>query len=244
MRIDRPILNLHNHTPFSDGAYTIDEIVEAHLDLKEIKVTGIGISDMLFCTPSSHPVANPRDFQRVFAAETRRYVQTVREAQQRWAGRMRILCGCEIHWALNKPHLEVMRGMLDGIDYVLFESLDWSGLTGLANQARRWPCAVGLADSDPAADFPSTTFDQVVRTIANARIFYEIGAKLMPLEQMDSWFRVLPKHKVFVSFGTDTHDDLSVISTLPALYQHACDQGLGDKLFLPAVMREPASASA
>lgn len=212
------IINVHNHTPFSDGAYTADELCEAHLDcaaLKKHGVAGIGISDHLFCTPSSREVHGDKDFERLFAKETRNYVAMVREARQRWAGRLQIYCGAEINWPLNKALLDNIRALLDGVDYVLFEYVDWAGLTQLANQARRWPCPVVLAHTDVALQYPNTSMDQVVRTLANARIVYELSAKLMPLANQDRWFKTLPNHRVTVAIGTDTHDDLSVISTLP-----------------------------
>jgi len=227
------LYNLHNHTPFSDGAYTVDEIVEAHLSLGE-PVAGIGIADHLFCTPSSREVSTERDFERVFARETREYVKHVRAARERWAGKVQIYCGAEINWQMNKHLLQCVRGMLDGIDYVLFEYIDWAGLTTLANQARRWPCPVGLAHTSVTEQFPTTSMDQVVRTLANARIFYELSAKFIPLSNHERWFRILPNHRVLVAIGTDTHDDLSVLKHLPHLYEYAAQHGLSEKIFVPA----------
>lgn len=235
------IYNLHNHTPFSDGAYSIDEICEAHLKLRDLQVEGIGISDHLFCTPSSREITNEREFERLFAREVRRYVAHVHEARQRWAGRLNIVCGCEINWPLNKTMLQVIRTMLEGIDYVLFENLDWAGLTTLANQARRWPCRVGLAHTEVSVQFPNTSMDQVVRTLANARLFYEINSKFLPLADSHPWFAVLPRHRVMVSIGTDTHDDLRCIEDLPVLLRYAQRHGLGEKLIVPQPL-EPAGA--
>jgi histidinol phosphatase-like PHP family hydrolase len=201
-------------------------------------VAGIGITDHLFLTPSSRQVANPRDFERVFAAEARQYVDEVLAARQRWEGKLQIFCGCEINWPLNRMHMDLIRQYLRGIDYVLFEYVDWSGLTQLANQARRWPCPVGLAHTDVAGQYPSTSMDQVVRTMANARIFYEINTKLLPLSQHERWFALLPKHRLYVSFGTDTHDDLSCLRELPKMVDYARQHGLADKFYLPRVMRE------
>jgi histidinol phosphatase-like PHP family hydrolase len=234
------VFNLHNHTPFSDGAYTIDELCEAHLDLKEIAVEGIGICDHMFCTPSSREVTSERDFQRLFADETRHYVAEVLQARQRWAGKLKIYCGVEINWPLNKTMLDHVRGMLDRVDFVLFEYVDWAGLTQLANQARRWPCPVGLAHTDVAVQYPNTSTDQVVRTLANARIFYELNSKFIPLGNQDHWFSVLPQHRVFISLGTDTHDDLGILRTLPVLYEYVAQHGLTEKLFLPRIREESA----
>jgi hypothetical protein len=233
--------NLHNHTPFSDGAYTIDEICEEHLKRKT-GVDGVGICDHLFCTPSSREVRTERDFERAFSAEIRAYVAEVRAARDRWAGKMHILCGAEINWPLNKGYLELIRNMLEGVDYVLVEFTDWAGLTQLANQARRWPCPVGLAHTDPGSQYPNTSMDQVVRTLANSRIFYEISAKHVPLEG-NPWFNVLPGHKVLVSFGTDTHDDLACLADLPRMRRFAELKGLSEKFLQPA-RREPVAVTA
>lgn len=230
-----PMYNLHNHTPFSDGAYSIDEICDAHLKCDGAAPLGVGISDHLFCTPSSRNVESQRDFEKLFGEETRKYVEAVHAARRRWEGRLEILCGCEINWPLNKPHLDTIRGMIDGIDYVLFEYVDWAGLTQLANQARRWPCPIGLAHTDVTVQFPNTSMDQVVRTMANARIFYEINSKSLPLANLDRWFAVLPKHRVLVSLGTDTHDDLDCIADVKSLYTFVEKKGLTDKLFAPKV---------
>jgi histidinol phosphatase-like PHP family hydrolase len=232
------ICNLHNHTPFSDGAYTVDELCEAHLACKALKdheVVGIGIADHMFCTPSSREVKGDKEFERLFAKETRNYVAMVKEARQRWAGRMQVYCGAEINWPLNKTMLDHVRANIEGIDYVLFEYVDWAGLTQLANQARRWPVPVLLAHTDIGVQYPNTSMDQVVRTLANARIVYELNSKFIPLANQDRWFKVLPSHRVLLSIGTDTHDDLSVLNDLPVLYEYALKNGLGEKLFAPTV---------
>ncbi len=235
------ILNLHNHTPFSDGAYLIDEIVEAHQKC-DFEVAGVGISDHLFCTPSSREVKSEKEFERIFGKETRDYVRQVHEARQRWDGEMQIYCGAEINWPLNKTMLDTIKAMLDGIDYVLFEYVDWAGLTQLANQARRWPCPVVLAHTDVTEAFPNTSMDQVVRTLANARIVYELNSKLLPLSQHERWFKVLPNHRVQLALGTDTHDDLSVLRDLPQMHEFACEHGLKEKLFCPKIRAEEPQA--
>jgi len=236
------LYSLHNHTPFSDGAYTIDEIVEAHLGHQDLTIAAVGIADHLFGTPSSREITNEREFMRLFARETRHYVEEVREARRRWTGKVRIYCGAEINWPVNKHMLACIREMLSGIDYVLFEYTDWAGLTTLANQARRWPCSVGLAHAAVTKQFPTTSMDQVVRTLANSRIFYEINSKFLPLDEQDRWFNLLPQHRVFVTLGTDTHDDLRVIRDLPVMHEYAVRRGLGAKFLVPAIRDEAKAA--
>ncbi len=232
-------LNLNNHTPFSDGAYLIDELCEAHLNC-DFEVAGIGITDHLFCTPSSREIKNEKEFERIFGKETRDYANMVQEARQRWSGKIQIYCGAEINWPLNKGYLDTIKTMLKGIDFVMFEFIDWAGLTQLANQARRWPCPVGLAHTDVSTQFPNTSMDQVVRTLANARIMYELSSKLIPLANHERWFRVLPNHRVQIVVGTDTHDDLTCLRDLPQLYDFAIGHNLQEKLFVPTIREEEA----
>ncbi len=242
--MSHPIYNLHNHTPFSDGAYSIDELCEAHLACKAVKFDGIGIADHLFCTPSSREVQTERDFERTFASETRDYVEAVHAARRRWAGKLRVFCGCEINWPLNKVNLGIIRTFLNGIDYVMFEYTGWAGLTQLANQARRWPCPVGLSHTDVAKQFPSTSMDQVVRTMANARIFYEVNVSFLPLSSQDRWFNILPNHRVAVTVGTDTHDDLACLTQVAAVVTYLEQRGLAEKYLLPKVRAEEAEGVA
>lgn len=224
-----PVLNLHNHTPFSDGAYTIDELCEAHLELGT-RVDGIGISDNLFCTPTSREAKTERDFERLFGNEKRSYVDMVRAARQKWSGKLQVFCGCEINWPLNKNMLPTIVKMLDGIDYVIFDFVDWAGLTTLANQARRFRCPIGLAHGEIGAQFPNTSMDQVIRTLSNARMFYEINAKYLPLSPRDPWFRMFPNHKLRVALGTDTHDDLDTLRDIPKLVEYVEALNVGSKL--------------
>lgn len=241
--MSQPIYNLHNHTPFSDGAYSIDELCEAHLACDAVAFDGIGISDNLFCTPSSREVQGERDFTRTFANETRDYVEAVHAARRRWAGKLRIFCGCELNWPLNKNNLGIIRTLLNGIDYVLFEYVDWAGLTQLANQARRWPSPVGLSHADVTRQFPNTSMDQVVRTMANARIFYEVNTSLLPLSDHERWFSVLPNHRVAVAIGTDTHDDLGWLPQVADILRYLKQKGLEEKCLQPKLREEePESA--
>ncbi|MBI5864652.1 MAG: hypothetical protein HZB38_09115 [Planctomycetes bacterium] len=238
-----PLYNLHNHTMFSDGAYSIDELCAAHAAMREPRVEGIGISDYLFRMPSSRECRDDAEFERVFGPETRRYVSEVHEARARWHGRLHVFCGCVVNWPLNRKHTEVLRSMLSGIDYVLFENLDWAGLTQLANQSRRFPCPIGLGNTKIREQMPNTSLDQVVRTLANARIFYEISARHMPFSESDPWFAILPQHRVAVALGTDTHDELGAVHTLPILAAYADRRGLSDRLVRPQIV-DPAMALA
>ncbi|MGE3180513.1 MAG: hypothetical protein AB7N71_02705 [Phycisphaerae bacterium] len=239
-----PIINLHNHTPFSDGAMTIDEICEAHLDA-DFDVAGVGICDTLFCTPTSLAITSEKQFRQVFRNEAREYASMVRSARRRWAGKLEIYCGCEIHWRFNRDYLNEIRTILTetGIEYVMVGALDWAGLTQLANQARRFPCPVAVARTNVAERFPSTSLDQVVRTMANARLIWEMTGNEFRAHDCAAWCNVLKNHRVRIAVGTDTHDDLRCIKDLPEMYRFLTERNLLDKIFVPEV-REFSSVSA
>lgn len=238
----QPLLNLHNHTPFSDGAYTIDELCAAHCEL-DAPIAGVGFADHLFNTPSSRPIKSEREYERIFGNELRDYRQQIDDARQRWSGKLDLYCGAEINWALNKDFMPALIRQLDGMDYVLFENLDWAGLTTLANQAKRFPCPIILAHTDVREQFPNTSIDQVVRTMANARLVYELNPKQMPFDQHHAWFKLLPQHRVRVAIGTDTHDDLSCLDKIVEIAEFATECGLGDKAFVPQPRNWQAAAS-
>lgn len=229
------VCNLHNHTPFSDGALTIDELVLAHLDLKDVSVAGVGICDTLFCTPTSREVCNDRQYQQMFRSEAREYVAMIQEGRRQWSGKMHVLCGAEIHWGLNKAMLAPLRDLLAEleIDYVLFSCLDWAGLTQLANQARRFPCPVGLARIDVAEAFPNTSMDQVVRTMVNARIFWEFTSDIFARRACDPWCNVLEPHRLRIGIGTDTHDEVSCLKHLGGMVKYLQQRSLLEKVLFP-----------
>lgn len=238
------IFNLHNHTRFSDGVFSIDQLCEAHLALRAVQVDGIGVSDHVFCTPSSREPRDDREFERVFGDETRDYIAEVRAAREQWADRIKVFVGCEIDWQRNKARLDVIREQFaSGFDYVLFEGVDWAGVTQLANQARRWPCSIGIADTDIAEQFPNTSMDQVVRTLANARMFYEINSRFLPLPNNHPWMTLLPAHRVSVSLGTDTHDDFGCLERLADLERCVERFGLCDRLWAPRAPRGVGAAA-
>lgn len=238
------VQNLHNHTPFSDGAYSVDELCEAHLALRDVTVEAIAITDHLFCTPSSRKVEHERDFDRVFGNEARSYLREMRAAAERWAGRIKVHVGCEINWPLNKHLIEPIKQAVAGLDFILFEYIDWGALTQLASVARRFPCPVGLAHVRIPEDFGNTSMDQVVRTMANARLFYEFNSKVYPLTEDDRWFALLPGHRVPISIGTDTHDDLDRLGDLRGMHEFVARRGLSERLFRPATAAQPAATAA
>src|SRR5262249_16652783 len=116
--------------------------------------------------------------------------------------------------------------------------------TQLANRVRRWSCPVGLAHFNVADQCPHTSLEQVVRTMANARIFYEINSLHMTVSLSDPWFKVMPDHRVTVSLVTDTHDDLECLASLARLDEFVIKAGLDGKRFVPQSREELATAAA
>ena len=69
--------------------------------------------------------------------------------------------------------------------------------------------------------------------MANARLFYEVNATFLPLRDSDPWYNLLPRHRVPVALGCDTHDDLQCIGDIKPLHEFVTRCGLHERLLDP-----------
>lgn len=125
------IMDLHNHTVFSyDGQNSPEQIIEnaiAH------GVDVIGITDHQFSIG-----------QRIGG-----YINKLNECKAQYAGQIKVLAGLEIG---TRPRPDdLLTHDLEGIDYVLFESLDdyrAMDFFEFTSWRHRFNCPVGLAHCD------------------------------------------------------------------------------------------------
>ncbi len=125
------IMDLHNHTVFSyDGRNTPEEIIENAIDNG---VDVIGITDHQFSIGGS----------------INTYKRKIAECAGKYSRYIRVLTGLEIG---TRPRPDdLLTYDLDGVDYVLFESLDdyrAMDFFEFVQWRRRFPCPVGLAHCD------------------------------------------------------------------------------------------------
>ena len=187
------IMDLHNHTVFSyDGRNTPEEIIENAID-NGIDV--VGITDHQFSIGTGLDVYKNRISR--CAAKYSRYI--------------RVLTGLEIG---TRPRPDDLLSYdLDGVDYILFESLDDYRAMDLFEFVRwrqRFSCPVGLAHCDIFAMSERYGLDmtEVLRT---EDIFWEINTSGNYPYYYDFLTNSAKREKVRrsgigVSIGSDTHD--------------------------------------
>jgi hypothetical protein len=170
------MIDLHNHTTWSDGAFSPQAIIQAGVDAG---LAHVGICDH-YATRKLPPDATVRREQ---IAD---YAAAVREAAAAYADRIQVWVGLEIDSAPSRTDLGTLglhggrADALDGLDYVLFEyvgqqELDGLPLAPLVALRPRIGVPVGLAHSFLAGTFDGRRPpDELAQTLARAELFVEL----------------------------------------------------------------------
>lgn len=186
------IMDLHNHTIFSyDGKNTPCEIVENAI---EHGVDVIGITDHQFSIGSSLEA----------------YKRSIKRCAAKYSKYIRVLTGLEIG---TRPRPDdLLTAELDGIDYVLFESLDdmrAMDFFEFIGWRHRFECPAGLAHCDIFAMGERYGLDmtEVLRT---EKLFWELNTSGNYLYYYDfltnpAKRNAIKRSGIGVSVGSDTH---------------------------------------
>ncbi len=242
------MINLHNHTTFSDGHFTPEEIIQAAL---EARLTHVGISDH-FRTAKLALTA-----QYVITEEFDNYIQHIRTLAARYADRVSVLAGLEIDFSERTPLDQLwLKGFsqtpLNNLDYVLFEYVgdrDWQGLSLAALLSyRRWlHVPVGLAHNPLSRNFLSVPPEKLAETLAQYEIFvelcpsdyYYIAASLSgekvphyrdPDPYNDALLAACKEKGVLFSIGSDTHSRIAEVADIQDAQAFLQEKGLANQL--------------
>ncbi len=245
--VDR--INLHNHTTWSDGAFSPEEIVRAAI---AGGLTHIGITDH-FKTAKLGATASfvGIDFMH-------EYIREVRGLAQRYAGQIRVLCGLEVDFSERTPMEQLWRRgfrqtPLNDLDYVLFEYVGSAAHRGLPLSAlaayRRWiQVPVGLAHTFFSQSFgASLPAEDLARTLEEQRIFVELstspaycaaapetGQRLpyyrYPDDYTLSFLAALEGREVLFSIGVDVHGLLAEVAEIGDALAFLRERGWEDRL--------------
>ena len=242
------MINLHNHTTFSDGRFAPEEIVQAAL---EGGLTHIGISDH-FRTAKLAATA-----EYVGIEELDAYVQHIRTLAARYADKISVLAGLEIDFSERTPLDQFWlkgfsRTPLNDLDYVLFEYVgdrEWKGLPLSALLSyRRWiHVPVGLAHTLVSRSFAAMPPEQFAQTLAQYEIFIELcpsdyysivsslsGERIPHYRDPDPYnsavLAACQESGVLFSIGSDTHRRISEVADVKDALAFLQEKGLSDHL--------------
>lgn len=211
------MINLHNHTHFSDGSWSVAEVLEA---AAQAGLAVVGIADH-FATSKIHSV---------LAHDLDAYVSAVRSAALLYKERMRVLVGVEIDSSPERTFFETLDWEVVGaLDYVLFEYVGddlYAGmpLWELLELRKNIACPVGLAHNDVSRNFGHMRAEEVAALLSSHAIFIEMNTSRaysrLGVQFYRLWpelFRAHARAGGTVSIGTDTHSRLySVVDTRDA----------------------------
>jgi len=225
------MMNLHNHTTYSDGRFSPRDIVEAAI---RSNLTVVGLSD-------HYRTAKTRSLQPAMLDE---YIEHVRRLALHYKDRIRVLVGLEIDSCPERTDdLSYLPfAQLNKLDFVLFEYVQDEEAGGMSlwelfDMRKELEPPVGLAHNDMGRNFAETEPTVLIPVLETNHLFLELcpslrHAKLQrPLYRHSAdFFSRLKGSKVELSVGTDTHDNLEDVGDVHDAYAFMKELGLEKNL--------------
>ncbi|MEW5937676.1 MAG: PHP domain-containing protein [Candidatus Thermoplasmatota archaeon] len=222
------MISLHNHTHFSDGSWSVAEVLEA---AAQAGLAVVGITDH-FAT-SKIPA--------VMAHELEPYVNAVRSAARLYEGRMKVLVGVEIDSSPERTFFEAIDWEAVGaLDYVLFEYVGdelYSGmpLWELLELRKKIACPVGLAHNDVARNFGHRGAEEMAALFSSHKIFLELNTSRAYSRLGMQFYRLWPEifrmhvgQGGILSIGTDTHAKLYSVGDIADAEEFLASHGISE----------------
>jgi hypothetical protein len=210
-----PLINLHAHTVFSDGAYLPDDIVRRAY---QGGLSHIAITDHFETVKVPSPLK---------VDQFERYMTNLAALKEMYRGRIEVLAGVEIDTNPERCVLESLPiDLINRLDVVLFEyasdpvngGRQLEGLEDFRKQLTRPIC--GLCHWDMDRIFPNRDPDELANTLKVMDLFVEISTSQyytregLPFFIHGERFFHSFKGKVKVSIGTDVHRRIEEVVNL------------------------------
>jgi histidinol phosphatase-like PHP family hydrolase len=228
------MINLHNHSTWSDGQYTPDQLARMAV---VSRLTHLGISDHFFTAKLTGPLLY------VDADEVGAYVDDIHRVAELHSKRLQVLAGLEIDWSPRAiPRLEALWPEIDRLDYVLFEYVqdeEWYGesLESLFGVLPHIHIPAGLAHNDLSRNFASLySPEQLVALLESHDIFVEISTAPATTTYTrsdpysDHLWQVLAESAVRFSVGSDTHNRIDDMANVADAHRFLEERGLLGRL--------------
>mgnify|MGYP001567057814 CR=1 FL=1 len=225
-------INLHNHTQFSDGGYSPEEIVNAAV---QARLDDVGISDHFYTQKVFHGLS----LEVYLGSVWQEYLKFARRTQQIPNPAIKVWVGIEIDSCFRRvgKTLEALPwNEINTLDYVLMEYIgetDGGGLPISELGKLRALCQIPLVLAHPNIEHLTETvpLHGLVEVLRMHRIALEI-----PGGSRNHWywneFDPTPLSRLSLTIGTDTHEDITQVGAvdkaLAFLQKHSLEKNLGD----------------
>lgn len=230
-------MNLHNHTIFSDGAFKMEDIINAAyiggLDI-------IGISDHYETSKTGLHVKK---------TDLESYFENIKKLQQEYKGKIKIVSGLEIDSSISRCDFNSFpKWAYNHLDFLLFEYINMPQYDGLNIEKfieirKKIPVKVGLAHTDIANAFAKIHPMLLIKILRDNNIFLEItggqrnklknpvtGLKQNPWKNYMSWIIDATEQGVKLSVGTDCHNSLNDVIDIKEPYNFLIKSNLLKRL--------------
>ena len=227
-------MNLHNHTIYSDGSFTGEEIVQAAV---EAGLKAVAITDHF----------ETKKVDSVSIVKLPDYISHVEALKEKFRDKIKVVCGLEVDTSAVRTNLDSLAdNRLRGVDFLLFEYVQdtlWGGLPlwEAVKFRRKISCPVGLAHTDVGKVFAHVPTDELIGMLDSAEIFVELCAGSRNTKFSRPYYHYAPdffskisKENVRLSIGTDTHGNLQEVGNIQDALRFIKKNGLEGNLVNPA----------
>jgi histidinol phosphatase-like PHP family hydrolase len=222
-----PLINLHTHSKYSDGDFTVEQLAAA---AEQSGVTHLAITD--------HFETSKVRCLRV--AQVDEYLGEIMEARRRHPT-VQVLAGVEIDTVPARCAVEAMPlHLLNRLDIVLFEYVDDTGSTleALEPLLSRLRPPHGLAHMDIERIYAGQRPEAVAERFRRFGMFVEVNSAWPYRREGVPFYELAAPHyeafrgRVKVSVGTDVHRSLGEVGNLERPYRFLRRLGLEGELVL------------
>jgi len=209
-----PRINFHTHTLYSDGDFTVEEVVRSAY---ESGLTHVAITDHFETCKIINPLKR-MDFER--------YVRDIRMTGMKYGGKVKVLAGVEIDTNPERCDLyELPFDMLNSLDLVLFEYAEdplqgGIPLSELRTLSRGLNVPFGLCHWDMDRIFERRDPEWLATKLCEIGAFVEVPTSKHYMrhgrylyEHSERFYRAF-SGKVRVSIGTDMHHSLGEVGNI------------------------------
>lgn len=189
--------NLHIHSTFSDGGYSLEEMIEAAVAWG---FQYLGFADHFSPWPS--PWLYPGCY--ITTGDVKPYVQCLRELRARYQDTTKIMVGLEIY-AVGAAVMRLPFEELQEADFLLFEDIheDADPILTLRRVHAALPnTVIGLAH----CDFSQVNTESLIPALQEMDVFVEVNtAYTHYYRSAEQVFQQLAHTGVLISIGSDAH---------------------------------------
>ncbi len=201
------MINLHNHSSWSDGSYTIAEIVDYAV---RNRLKYLGISDH-YLTSKVNSINN---------GSLKKYIDEINRLKEINRAEINLYAGVEIDFTPRTDFKNLDFELLRQLDYVLFEHVQNENEGGLPlwqlpELVDKIGVFAGLAHNNLSKNFSRSEMEAILAMFESKNMFIELNTNTNYMkygkyyfELSVEWFEKIRDYRIPISIGCDMHENL------------------------------------